>query len=60
MPMRKLPNGKYLIKPPSRNLIQIISRPSGTVCYTGIPLVNPVTLTTPVPQGEQAYLKIIP
>lgn len=58
MPMRKLPDGTYLIKPPSNNLCIIRAEPSGTICYSGIPHQSPVTLTTPLPDGNTARLLV--
>lgn len=54
---RKLANGKYFIRPPSRNFRAIISRKTGTVCYSGLNNLAPVTLTQAVPGTDTTIVK---
>lgn len=55
--LTKLPNGTYLIRPPSRDFRAIIGRKHGTLCYSGTANLGPVTLTTPLVAGDKPILR---
>lgn len=58
MSLRALPDGTYLIQPPSPfDYRVILGRKTGTVCYSGVPTTNPVTLTTPLVAGDTPILR---
>ncbi len=58
MPLRHLPDGTYLVKPPSNNLVVIYSKPGGAVLYSNNPRSLPVTLSVSLTTGHVAKLKI--
>lgn len=60
MPLRKLPDGTYLVKPPSNNLCVVRAEPSGTIVYSGIPGRLPITFSPALPTDNLPRLLIIP